>query len=318
VLYGAIELTPLDTVTIAGYQIPRSVVTLGIVAAINLLFVLLFFKELKISSFDAALATTSGIHAGVMHYALMVLVAVTAVASFESVGNILVVAMFVVPPAAAYLLTDRLTRMVALSAVLAILSAVLGHIGALVVPTWFGFRSTTTAGMMAVAAGLLFLLAAAFGPRHGVLVKFGRRRMLAWQILSDDIVASLYRMEENGEQPPSQTILQAALFSDWSSTRVALWWLRRQGDVEGSSNGYRLTERGKQRARELIRSHRLWEKYLVSQADIPSERIHDKAEKLEHFTDRQLREQLDEETANPLVDPHGRPIPTEDGTTRTS
>ncbi len=155
VLYGAIEMTPLDTVSIGGHEIPRAVVTLAIVAAINATFVLLFLKELKISSFDPALATTTGFNASLMHYLLMVLVAVTAVASFETVGNILVVAMFIVPPAAAYMLTDRLTTMLALSVVLAALAAILGHLGALVVPAWFGYHSTTTAGMMAVAAGVI-------------------------------------------------------------------------------------------------------------------------------------------------------------------
>ncbi|HAW30949.1 MAG TPA: iron ABC transporter, partial [Planctomycetaceae bacterium] len=92
VLYGAIELTPLDTVLIAGWEIPRVVAVLSIVLLINLLFVVCFLKELKLSSFDPALATTTGFNATLIHYTLMTLVAITAVASFETVGNILVVA----------------------------------------------------------------------------------------------------------------------------------------------------------------------------------------------------------------------------------
>src|SRR5690606_36781953 len=107
VLYGAIELTPLDRITFLGMDIPRAVVLLAGVTLLNLLFVVVFFKELMLTSFDSALATSMGFSSSLMHYALMVLVAVTAVASFESVGNILVVAMFIVPPATAYLLTDR-------------------------------------------------------------------------------------------------------------------------------------------------------------------------------------------------------------------
>jgi manganese/zinc/iron transport system permease protein len=312
VLYGAIELTSLDTWTIAGRPVPRVVVVLTIVLAINLAFVVVFFKELKISSFDPSLATTTGFHAGLMHYALMTLVAVTAVASFESVGNILVVAMFVVPSAAAYMLTDRLARMIVLSVVLAALAAVLGHIGAMVVPAWFGYRSTTTAGMMAVAAGLIFLLAALLAPRHGVLVKVVRRGLLAWRILAEDVLALLYRIEERGQTAPSRASLQQALFSGNVSTGLVLIWCRLRGHVRRTDRGYRLTDRGQERALGLVRSHRLWEQYLVSRAGFSAERIHDKAERLEHFTDRQLRERLDEETATPRVDPHGRPIPSED------
>jgi manganese/zinc/iron transport system permease protein len=312
VLYGAIEMTPLDMMSIGGREVPRAVFTLGVVAVLNAVFVLLFFKELKISSFDAALATTTGFSATLMQYLLMVLVAVTAVASFESVGNILVVAMFVVPPAAAYMLTDRLTLMIALSVVLAALAAVLGHIGALVVPAWFGYQSTTTAGMMAVAAGVLFLFAAALGPRHGVLVKLVRHRLLAWGILAEDVVAILYRIEERGNAAgPTMQELRGILLADRLSLRLALFWLRRRDEITWSGDVLALTERGSNRARGLVRSHRLWEQYLVSQAGIDAGRIHDKAEQFEHFTDPALRDRLDAETDGPRVDPHGTPIPAE-------
>ncbi len=134
VLYGAIELTPLDRVWLFGFQIPRAVVVLAGVTILNSLFVLVFFKELKLCSFDPALATSMGFSAGLMHYALMVLVAITAVASFESVGNILVVAMFIVPPATAYLLTDRLGLMIGLSTGIAAIGAITGHIAAVEMP----------------------------------------------------------------------------------------------------------------------------------------------------------------------------------------
>jgi manganese/zinc/iron transport system permease protein len=105
----------------------------------------------------------------------MAMVAVTTVASFEAVGSIIVIAMLIVPPATAYLLTDRLGVMIGLSAVLGVLAAGLGHLGALTVPSWFGFEATTTSGMMAAAAGLLFALAWLFAPRHGLLVRLWTR-----------------------------------------------------------------------------------------------------------------------------------------------
>jgi manganese/zinc/iron transport system permease protein len=245
VLYGAIEMTPLDTVSIGGWEIPRAVVTLGLVAAVNAAVVGLFLKELKISAFDPALATTTGFSASLMHYVLMILVAVTAVASFESVGNILVVAMFVVPPAAAYMLTDRLTHMIALSVILAALAAVLGHIGALVIPAWFGFQSTTTAGMMAVAAGVIFFFAAALGPQHGVLAKMVRRRLLAWGILTEDVIALLYRIAERGGiTKPTEANLQDILLSDRLSLRVVLSWLRWRKEITRADNIYQLSPAG--------------------------------------------------------------------------
>ncbi|MCO6457520.1 MAG: metal ABC transporter permease [Pirellulaceae bacterium] len=312
VLYGAIELTPLDTVRVGGWELPRAVVMLGCVVVLNAAFVLLFFKELKISSFDPALATTVGFNARWMHYLLMILVAVTAVASFESVGNILVVAMLVVPAAAAYMLTDRLPRMIGLSVLLGAASAVAGHAGALVVPTWFGFQSTTTAGMMAVAAGLILLLAVAFGPRHGVVVKFVRRRQLSWSILAEDVVGLLYRLDERGRQPrPNREALREMLLADRLTLWLVLAWLRHRGEVVIAADAVLLTPRGAARAQGLVRSHRLWELYLVSEVGVDAERIHDKAERLEHFTDLGLREQLSAATNTPRIDPHGSPIPAE-------
>lgn len=312
VLYGSIELTPLDTTSIGGWDVPQAVVTLSVVVVVNLLFVIFFFKELKLSSFDPALATATGFNAGLMHYLLMILVAVTAVASFESVGNILVVAMFIVPPAAAYMLTDRLLSMVFLSVVLAACSAVIGHVGALVVPAWFGLQSTTTAGMMAVAAGGILALAVLFAPRQGVLVKFVRHRLLSLSILADDVIALLYRSGERGEYEAFTSVdLKNQLFARMASMRVVLAWLRWRQHVEVTGDEVCLTAAGQAHAQGLVRSHRLWEQYLVSEAGIDADRIHDKAEQFEHFTDQQLRHRLHAETDAPAVDPHGTVIPDE-------
>ncbi|MCS1410893.1 MAG: Manganese transport system membrane protein MntB [Verrucomicrobia subdivision 3 bacterium] len=176
VLYGAIELTPLDVLWNVRWGdvsigIPRAFVVLTGVLALNLLFVILFFKELRLSSFDPALATTLGFSAKIMHYLLMTMVAITTVASFEAVGSIIVIAMLVVPGATAHLLTDRLITMVGLSMVVAAFCAVVGHIAALTVPTWFGFADTSTSGMMSVVAGLSFLLTAVLAPRYGLIAR---------------------------------------------------------------------------------------------------------------------------------------------------
>ncbi len=185
VLYGAIELTPLDVVwrpEVFGqvWEVPRAVVVLVPVCLVNLLFVVLFFKELRIASFDSELATTMGINANVMHYLLMTLVAITTVAAFEAVGSIIVIAMLIVPAAAAHLLTDRLSIMIGVSVVLAVLSAALGHVSAILLPGWMGVDpkvadATSTSGMMAVMAGVIFAVVLFCAPRHGILVKKFRR-----------------------------------------------------------------------------------------------------------------------------------------------
>ena len=169
VLYGAIELTPLDTVGSTG--IPRAALVNGGVLLANLVIILVLFKEFKLGAFDSALADTLGFSSQFLHYLLMTMVAVTTVAAFESVGSIIVIAMLIVPPATALLLTRKLPAMLLIATVTAALSALLGHLGAIIVPPWFGFQTTTTSGMIALAAGVLFTLAWLFSPIEGILVK---------------------------------------------------------------------------------------------------------------------------------------------------
>ncbi len=309
VLHGAIEQTPLDRVGVAGLRIPRVVLVLSVMLLTNLAFVGLCFKELKLSSFDPALATSLGISAGLVHYLLVTLVAITSVASFEAVGNILVVAMFVAPPAAASMCTDRLSTMVILSVVIAVAAAVTGHVAAILVPAWFGFHSTNTAGMMAVMSGVLFVATAILAPCHGVMPRWYRQRQLAARILREDILALLYRQEEkSGMKHVDSRVLGRAL---GSKLTPATRWLLRHDRLSQTPEGYRLTDRGRTEARALVRSHRLWEGYLLMEAGVAPDRIHEKAEALEHFTGRDLRERLVEQSADVHTDPHGSQIPPE-------
>lgn len=311
VLYGAIELTPLDTVDVAGYSVPRAAVVLAAVLAVNALFVVVFFKELKLTSFDESLADSLGFSSRLMHYALMVLVAITAVASFESVGNILVVAMFIVPPAAAGLLTHRLGVMIVLSLLIAAGGAAAGHVAAVAGPPLFGYRSTTTAGMMAVAVGLLFLLALLLSPNQGLLPRWWRQFSLSLAILQDDILAWLYRAEEHKKEAVDADALRVELLASRPLMAVALWRLGRVKQIVTADRQLHLSDEGRRRAAELVRSHRLWESYLVQEVALEADRIHDKAERWEHFTDRQLRDQLAGHAAD-ARDPHGSQIPPEE------
>ena len=115
VLYGAVELVPLDTVSVAGWPVPRAVLKLSVMLLLNIGFVCALYKELLISTFDPALSDTQGIPSKWMNFLLMGMVATTAVAAFESVGSILVIAMMIVPAATAQLTTDRLSGMLWIS-----------------------------------------------------------------------------------------------------------------------------------------------------------------------------------------------------------
>jgi manganese/zinc/iron transport system permease protein len=154
VLYGEIAYTPWDTVVIGGANYgPRAVWILGGMLLANLLFILLFYKQLKICSFDPQLAQSVGISARRWHYLLMTMVSLTVVAAFESVGAILVVAMLIIPGATAYLFTHRLGWLLVVAVLIGIVSAVGGFWSA----TLF---NASIAGSMAVVGGVIFGVAA--------------------------------------------------------------------------------------------------------------------------------------------------------------
>lgn len=142
-------------------ELPRmALVLLAIVA-----FVLLFWRPLKIATFDEGFAEALGIRTGGLGLALVIAAALAAVAAFDAVGSIIVIAMFICPPAAARMMTNRLGAQVGWSVVFAILSAVLGYVLAGYGPLWLGAQdAVSAAGMIATVSGLILAVTARFGP----------------------------------------------------------------------------------------------------------------------------------------------------------
>ncbi|MCG8404904.1 MAG: metal ABC transporter permease [Phycisphaerales bacterium] len=319
VLYGNIENIAL--VARIG-ETPAAVINLAIVFVLNVLFVALFYKELKICAFDPALATTLGINANVMHYALMIIVAVTTVASFEAVGSILVIAMLIVPPVTAHLLTDRLWVMIPLSLLIAAATAVLGRVLVVFGPVWAGVEvSANTAALMAVLAGLFLFVALFFAPEHGLISRSYHRLALSLQIIREDILGLLYRWQEldvRRTRPAHRDDVLTAV----GNTLISRWALRsllrrRQVQIEpptkpGDEPQFRLSEKGLSAASRLVRAHRLWEAYLEKHFNLPLDHLHMPAERVEHYITPQMRDDLEADLVEPSRDPHGREIPEED------
>jgi manganese/zinc/iron transport system permease protein len=126
---------------------------------------------LKISSFDEGFARTVGLPTGALGLSLVIVAAIAAVAAFDAVGSIIVIAMFICPPAAARLMTNRLEVQIAWSVVFAVISAVLGYVLAGYGPLWLGFDdAVSAAGMIATVSGVILALAALFGPHRAPVV----------------------------------------------------------------------------------------------------------------------------------------------------
>jgi manganese/zinc/iron transport system permease protein len=327
VLYGNLETIVLDNVSTPLGNIPRVALELGCIFLLNLALVLVFYREWSLSTFDPGLALAQGISVTFFHYLLAAMVAVTCIVAFRAVGNILVIAMLIVPSSIAFLCCSRLRHMVPFSLISAIAVAVLGHLAAIWVPPWFGFKSANSAAMMAVASGLLLVAAVIFSPKGGLWVKSIARQRLAYRILSEDILAILYRQSESlaaDSLRASDATLRASdakgmshaqiaikLHSSSSKIAFALRDLIQRGYLAGRDEAYTLTEEGLRYAQNLIRSHRQWEQYLSLEAGVSDPRLHLQAESFEHYTDSKMREELDRVIGAAPTDPHGKHIPPE-------
>ena len=151
VLLGEIAFAPFHVTNVFGFNVAVGIVTGLIILIINLVFVSLFYKELKISIFDRALASSLGMMPIFVHYILMSLVSVTSVISFEAVGSILLISMMIGPAATSYMISKKLSHMLIISIIIGALSSIIGyHVAVLM--------DVSIAGSIAVIIGVVFIV----------------------------------------------------------------------------------------------------------------------------------------------------------------
>lgn len=194
VLLGELAFAPFNRFIFLGRDLgAKSMYVMGTVLLVNLLLVFVFFKELKIATFDPALAAVLGLAPGLIHYGLMASVSVTAVAAFETVGSILVVAFMVGPPVTAYLLTDDLKKMMIISFAVGVLNAFLGFQTAI----WL---DVSIAGSMATLTGLTFLLVFFVAPTRGMLSVLLRRKQQKVDFAEKSLLFHLHNHEGDPDE----------------------------------------------------------------------------------------------------------------------
>lgn len=167
----------LDPVALAA--LPPELGRIAVVCAIVAVLTAFFWRRLKIATFDEGFAQALGIPTAALGFGLVITAAVAAVAAFDAVGSIIVIAMFICPPAAARLMTNRLEAQIGWSVAFAVLSAVLGYVFAGYGPLWFGGQhAVSAAGMIATVSGLVLGVACLYGP-HRARVGVGREETAA-------------------------------------------------------------------------------------------------------------------------------------------
>ncbi|WP_303316410.1 metal ABC transporter permease [Flavivirga abyssicola] len=218
VLLGELAFAPFDRLFIAGVDVgPKSLWIISCILLITIGLLFAFFKELKISTFDAGLAASLGFSPAVIHYGLMTVSSVTTVGAFDAVGAILVVALMIAPAAAAYLLTTNLKRMLVYAICFGVFSAISGY--------WLAhWLDASIAGSITTMLGLLFLIVYLFAPSKGVIAVLYREKQQRTEVSlltfllhlrnhSEEVERHVNHLNEhiNWQKVRSKTVLELAL-----------------------------------------------------------------------------------------------------------
>ena len=286
--------------------VSRDVMVIAIVGAAAVGACALLFKEFKLLCFDAAYARTQGWPTLALDVVMMALVTAVTVVGLQAVGLILVIALLIIPAAAARFWTESLGRMAVIAAGV---GAASGAAGALASAAAADLPSGATIVLVAAA---LFLLSMLFGPARGVVPRALRRRRLDRRVARHHLLRAIYERLERPEAAAEAADLDerrsaaaaaasAVLLNDllrarsWS--RKALDRIARRAEsaglVEFDDHALRLTSRGEAEARRVVRNHRLWELYLIEHADVAPSHVDRAADAIEHVLDPALVDSLE-------------------------
>ncbi len=248
VLLGELAYAPLNRLEIASYDLgPVSLYVMGGILMLSLVFIFVFYKELKLATFDAGLAATLGFAPALIHYGLMTLVSVTIVGAFDAVGSILVVALIAGPPATAYLMTDRLSRMLILSAVIGSVNAVSGY--------WLAHLfDVSIAGAIATMTLLVFGLIFLCVPNRGLIAIARRHARQRWEFAQTMLVIHLLNHEGLPEAEEESAIANLHEHLSWDPTfahQVVRYALNNRCVLQEETQLV-LTEQGRSMARQAL------------------------------------------------------------------
>lgn len=236
VLLGELAFAPFDRLLMGAIDLgPKSLWIMGSILLITVALLFLFFKELKVSTFDAGLSSALGISPIVMHYGLMSVSSVTVVGAFDAVGAILVVALMIAPAATSYLLTSDLKKMLGLSVFFGVFSAISGY--------WMAhLLDASISGSMTTMLGIVFLLVYLFAPRKGLIAVLYRQKQQRTEVSLLTFLLHLNNHSEENERHINH--LQEHINWQRVRSKTVVNLALKNNMVEINNNVVSLTEKG--------------------------------------------------------------------------
>jgi len=274
-------------------MVQADLLMIGGAAIVVVVASVLLFKEFALLCFDEAFASTLGWPVRRLDWLLLALVTLVMVIGLQAVGLILMVALLIMPPAAARCWTDRLGGMAVASGAIGAMSGWLGASSSALLPR------LPAGAMIVLTAASLFAISLVFGSRRGALVRMAHRLHMNRRMADQHLLRAMYELRESaagaggGSDVQPSALLGKRSWSAWALHR-AIARARRRGLVARTARGgIELTLVGREAAGAAVRQHRLWELFLITHADVAPSHVDRSADDIEHVLGKELVAQLE-------------------------
>ncbi|WP_319381367.1 iron chelate uptake ABC transporter family permease subunit [Thiomicrorhabdus sp.] len=277
---------------------------LAYVSLFILLTVALFFQKFRLIAFNRVYAQSIGMAVKRYELLLALLIVMSVVVGLQLVGVVLMAAVLLTPIASTRYWSNQLTPMLFLASAIGALSALISTQVSYLAP------AMPTGPWMVVSLSLLFVISLFFGTRKGLLKRWLETRALRKRIAEENILRTFYKLCERQQQESfSMADIQSLRNMPAAQLSRTLEQMLYKKLIRAVAGGYCLTESGQQQASQLTRRHRLWENYLMQQAELSPNMVHQQAERMEHILTDDEEAKLQAELHSSSSDPHGQPIP---------
>ncbi len=284
----------------------NDVLTFGLFSILIILVVFLFFKELRVMTFNREYAVSIGLPVRWFDFLLATLNVMAVAIGIQAVGVVLMSALLITPASASRFWTNKLRIMVLLAAAIGAASGLLGGLISLTAP------SMPTGPWIVVVLTLFALFSIFLAPQRGLWAKAQKSRRNRQKMNRENILKMFFRIgEENSDFSRNRNRSELLNWKGFNASNLesGLLALKKTGLLTKTGNDYSLTPEGLKEAARIVRLHRLWELYLTRRLHLPVDHVHQDAEAIEHVITPEIEALLIQDLGHPLIDPHNSQIP---------
>lgn len=294
----------------ASSMLQEDVWLFGIVSILVILTVSLFFRPLKLITFDRDFAISKGIRVGLYDILLSTLTVVSVATGIQAVGVVLMAALLITPSAAARFWTNDLKKMLIIAGILGAISGILGAFVSYNIP------KMPTGPWIVLVISVIAILSFLFGSKKGLVNLMMKQRKISRKIVSENLLKLFYNLGEDDRDFTrwrSRDELTNKRFFISNELDRGLKQLQHNDFVNRNNGSFQLTNKGIEEGKRVTRLHRLWEMYLTKYLKIAPDHVHDDAEAIEHIITPEIEKELMKLMDHPERDPHDSEIPYSNG-----